>query len=278
MSNPISRLLERMNVIKKSTITVSDFPLDKLPENVLITVFCFLPVKDLRNCCFVCRKWRDIVLSQTLWKRKCQMKGRTVPNITSHELPPNYYRDIYLKRPYDRNLIKNPSGIERLLHWKITDNGGDGWKVENPPIETGCEPIPDTNIQRCFATSYGLCEKFQVIDLIQEGVHEVILDNALLDIEVSELHAARFDCGSIYTLQVNLRDKNGMILEKFESGEIEEQQWVGRNWSKERHVFSNYKPGVRYIEFIHSGRDTQYWAGHYGSKMSHASVKFIEPS
>uniref|UniRef100_A0A1B6DUW5 FBA domain-containing protein n=1 Tax=Clastoptera arizonana TaxID=38151 RepID=A0A1B6DUW5_9HEMI len=39
-----------------------------------------------------------------------------------------------------------------------------------------------------------------------------------------------------------------------------------------KHVFSNYGIGVRYIMFVHSGVDTQYWNGHYGSKMSGGRV------
>jgi len=42
-------------------------------------------------------------------------------------------------------------------------------------------------------------------------------------------------------------------------------------------VFQSYGPGVRYIKFYHGGMDTQFWAGHYGSKMSGASVKLIIP-
>ncbi|XP_023241270.1 F-box only protein 6-like [Centruroides sculpturatus] len=263
-----------LNMFKKDP--ACGFPLDDLPEEILITVFCFLPVKDLKNCCLVCRKWRDIVTSQTLWKEKCERDKRILPFIIFQELPHNYYLNIYLKNPYGRNLVKNPSGTAGLSYWKITHNDGEGWKVENPP--QGSDPVPDTNIQYCFATSYGLSEKFQIIDLIKEGVHPEVLDQALLDIEISEFHAARFDCGSIYTLQVKLLAKNGIVLEEYNSGKIEETQWAGKRWSQEKHVFSNYKPGVRYIKFIHSGKDTQFWAGHYGSKMSQATVKFIKRS
>jgi F-box associated region. len=43
------------------------------------------------------------------------------------------------------------------------------------------------------------------------------------------------------------------------------------------HVFQNYGPGVRFIKFYHGGMDTQFWAGHYGSKMSGACVKLMIP-
>jgi hypothetical protein len=44
------------------------------------------------------------------------------------------------------------------------------------------------------------------------------------------------------------------------------------------HVFHNYGPGVRFIKFYHGGIDTQFWAGHYGSKMSGACVKLMIPA
>lgn len=43
-------------------------------------------------------------------------------------------------------------------------------------------------------------------------------------------------------------------------------------WQKIEHTFSNYPRGTRYVFFQHSGKDEQFWAGHYGSKMAKASV------
>lgn len=43
-------------------------------------------------------------------------------------------------------------------------------------------------------------------------------------------------------------------------------------------MFKNYGPGVRFIKFYHGGMDTQYWSGHYGSKMSGACVKLTLPA
>ena len=42
-------------------------------------------------------------------------------------------------------------------------------------------------------------------------------------------------------------------------------------------MFQKYGPGVRFIRFYHGGKDTQFWAGHYGSKMSGACVKLMIP-
>lgn len=40
---------------------------------------------------------------------------------------------------------------------------------------------------------------------------------------------------------------------------------------------SDYCAGVRYIEFTHEGKDTQFWSGHYGSKMAGGVVKLMLP-
>lgn len=63
--------------------------------------------------------------------------------------------------------------------------GGDGWKIEKPPL--GCEPLPKdeefpkntTDILKhnsCFATSYYSCSKNQIIDLKKEGLYPEIMN------------------------------------------------------------------------------------------------------
>lgn len=38
------------------------------------------------------------------------------------------------------------------------------------------------------------------------------------------------------------------------------------------HVFSNIKMGIRFVSFEHWGQDTQFWAGHYGARVTNSSV------
>ena len=57
---------------------------------------------------------------------------------------------------------------------------------------------------------------------------------------------------------------------------VEGEKSGGRHeWEKLEHVFCDYPPGVRYIYFEDYGRDTSYWAGHYGAKLAGATVKFF---
>lgn len=43
------------------------------------------------------------------------------------------------------------------------------------------------------------------------------------------------------------------------------------------HEFKNYGKGLRKIKFSHGGQDSQFWAGHYGSKMAGACVRMEVP-
>ena len=43
------------------------------------------------------------------------------------------------------------------------------------------------------------------------------------------------------------------------------------------HAFTNYGPGVKYVQFVHRGKDSQFWAGHYGVKLAAPSVKLTFP-
>lgn len=38
------------------------------------------------------------------------------------------------------------------------------------------------------------------------------------------------------------------------------------------HTFKGYQAGVRYVWVCHAGKDRQYWAGHYGPKITGTSI------
>ena len=47
---------------------------DRWNEDVMFNVFEYLGGKDLLNCEVVCRKWRSLILSATLWKKSLHRK------------------------------------------------------------------------------------------------------------------------------------------------------------------------------------------------------------
>lgn len=86
-------------------------------------------------------------------------------------------------------------------------------------------------------------------------------------------YACRFDCGCKYKLSIWLLDKNQRLLNE-KIIEKEMIQWDDSGWHKVEFTLDCPK-GLREINFYHSGSDTQFWAGHYGSKMSGAVVKIL---
>lgn len=266
-----------MNVLQgKKNPSVISVPLP-FSEELILQILSFVPSSDLLNNCIWVKEWQSVIDSNSLWLLKCQHEGKPVPKRKPDPLPENFYRSVYFV-PYNENLIKNSSGQDGLKFWtvKATEeygfNTGIGrsWIAESPPV--GTDPIPDTDIQSCFVSSYSWCEKEQCV-LLLEHVGEYILDVLKPDISVSESFAARFDCGGIYQCKITLEAASGKILDVFNFEKEETQDLC--QWQTVKHVFRDYPEGVRVLRFIHCAKDTQYWAGHYGMKVSCANVSFI---
>ncbi|XP_033642035.1 F-box only protein 6-like [Asterias rubens] len=264
----------------KSEVTY-EASIDKLPEEALTNVISFVSDKWLLNCALVCRLWRNVIKGQTLWREKCYRTSRFIERYMAPFYPENW-KEFYLKSPYTRNLIKNPSGKDGVKGgWIITENGGNGWVVETGDHGSAKKPdkllaISDGSPTQ-FATSYGLCQRYQLIDLLQEGFSPAMLDEGQPDIVISEWYAARFDCANVYSQKVQLLRENSNepvnIIEEFVFGPIETQQWAPNDWKEVRHIFSNYGKGLRFIKYMDESKDRQFWAGHYGSKMAGSVVK-----
>ncbi|XP_015929054.1 F-box only protein 27 [Parasteatoda tepidariorum] len=253
----------------------------EIPDDLLIDVLSFVPSNDLiTHCRLVCKLWKEIIDGHGLWKIKCEREKKYFPSLKFEKIPLHYYRMIYIHNPYGINLIQNPSGENGMNDWIITHSGGDGLTVEDPP--NGADPVPaEVGSTKCFATSYLPSEKHQVIDLVARGIHPDVIDCSKTKIEIGEWYAARFDCASFYKLDVFLLDGNYPGTETWEdcivdhfTFEYREEQWVGKEWHKVNHVFENVAKS-RFIYFEHHGKDCQFWAGHYGSKMTGAYAKVV---
>lgn len=263
----------------------ADDPVSCLPSEVVLHIFSLVPEYDLvRNCQLVCKEWRSFVVDPYFWQSKIPLTSK--PEISSQlfelgaELKLNWAK-LYM-RVINKNLLNSfdEKGQLSLSPWQIIQDGGDGWQVE--------QGIQDDNVkgdraqlikENCgsknnYATSYNKCSRHQIVDLVAAGLHPEILDKLQPKIEASEWYSARWDCGSTYWVRVTLRDnkKKKIVEDAFEDTT---PQWVGgdKGWCRYSHSFSNYGPGVRYVEFWDQGKDTQFWAGHYGSKMAGAIIK-----
>lgn len=250
--------------------TISD-----LPEDVLVELLSLLPARDLlRACRPVCSQWRDVVDLTTLWKRKCQREGFYVQSLDRSITD---WKVFYLLCKLKRNLIKNPRAEESFKHWKLDQNEGDKWKIEDLPGPLGKE-LPDSEVRKYFVTSFGPCFKSQLITLKKEGYWNELMDEKRPEIVVKDWYAARFDCGCRYELRVRLLSENYIVLDEFCPEPVVIEQWSDAMWRENflslqiSHTFSNYPAGVRYIWFQHGGQDTQFWAGWYGIRVTNSSI------
>ncbi|KAM9323936.1 F-box only protein 27-like [Gastrophryne carolinensis] len=250
--------------------------LDPLPDEVLLVILSYVPEKDLLlHCRSVSRRWKDLVDSSTVWRLKCEHDGRT--EILRAALCPDLsWQKVYIKKPFSRNLLRNPCGKEGLRHWEVL-NGGDGWAVEN-----NYSTVEGAENQTCFVSSYHWCKKEQMISLLREGMWEHFLDIHQPIICISDWYAGRNDCGCIYELKVQLlADDRQTVIQEHAVNPSPIPQWNDAQYHQVYYEFSRYGPGVRYVKFVHRGRDTQFWKGWYGARITNSSVTLkcnnIEP-
>ncbi|XP_061076285.1 F-box only protein 2 [Conger conger] len=169
------------------------------------------------------------------------------------------------------NLLKNPCGEEQLECWEITENGGSEWRVEEMPGDCG-HAICDEAMTKYFATSFELCLKKQVVDLLAEGFQADALD-AQPPVTVEDWYCGRSDCGCTYQLSVSLLDENQEILQEFKPDNVTlDPDSDDCSWRQVTHTFSDYGPGLRFISFEHGGQDSKFWDGWFGVRVTGSSV------
>ncbi|GAB6029422.1 hypothetical protein CHUAL_005181 [Chamberlinius hualienensis] len=276
----------------------SGFAFTELSPELATLILLHVPDNDLVvNCQLVCKTWKQLIDNYGFWKRKALMKGVHYPKrLAETNFSAHTYRLIAIQNPFKRNLIFNPYGKEAFNGWEKprteTTSENDtmlGWhsyshrkrledsfRIEDPPVGADAlDTVPELRevATSCFATSHYKCKKVQCIDLNKLGCTEEVMRFLKPSIYICDWYAARFDCGSYYWLTVSLLDKNKEEVDRF-SFEDEEAQWTGCKWSKVEHTFTNIDR-VRYITFNHAGKDSQFWAGHYGSKMTGSTVMLV---
>ena len=264
----------------KDDATVSLDPITSLPNEVVFHIFSFISGYDLiHNCQIVSKKWRSCIDDPYLWQLKISLAGIQNSRLFELDLKVNWPK-FYMKVICRDNFLNNFDQNHRLSlsPWTIIKNGGDQWRVEDGCIRNEEEQLIKENggSQSNYVTSHGNCSRRQIVDLMNAGVDPEILDKLQPTIEVAEWYAARWDCGSTYWVCVSLlNDKKEKITEHSYTDTT--PQWVGgqKGWCRFSHNFCSYGPGVRYVEFWDKGKDTQFWAGHYGSKMAGATVKIV---
>nr|CAH7759333.1 unnamed protein product [Callosobruchus chinensis]CAH7761829.1 unnamed protein product [Callosobruchus chinensis] len=259
-----------------------------LPEEILLSILSYVPPKNLLSLTLVCKRWCNIIKSEALWMEIHKMNQ---PNWQRKKLPWYIYYCYHTTDSF-KNMLKNGNGQEKFKHWKLVSNEGDQFQIENPP--KGSDPlppdVPDFNGKTsCFVTSFYECNKIQEISLREKRLLRYILNKFMPHIYVSEWMAGRFDCGCVYKLGIRgynnqydehtyeeLQSEEPSLMPLFQmSKKVLIDQWQGRAWQKVEILIEEYPKNVAVLVFEHEGQDTQFWKGHYGSKMAGGIVRVI---
>uniref|UniRef100_A0A672RSD0 F-box only protein 6-like n=1 Tax=Sinocyclocheilus grahami TaxID=75366 RepID=A0A672RSD0_SINGR len=236
-----------------------------VPLAVVEEILLNLPAHQVVQVCrLVCHEWKELVDSAAHWRERCRTEGFQPYNASS---PPEDWRLFYFLSKFRRNLLKNPRADDGLQGWEIGQSGADRWATER-----NSKLFPDNTVTKCFVTSQSQCFKEQLIDLKKEGYSDAFMDQQRPHIKISDWYAPCFDCGSEYQICVELLDQKKTPIKTFQPEKVIFSFRNSQPWCETSHVFKNYGPGVRFVRFTHGGNDTQYWAGHYGIRVTNSSV------
>ena len=285
-------------------------PLYRFPYEVLLHLFAYVPPRELVSVCrLVCKGWRGFFDEPSFWQLRMKQRGNYDSKL-DHLSGVNWAK-LYLYTVREPNLIKSfdSKGDLSLTPWTLTyqdwdklnerffkketslgddadrrqqrgprrQRDQDGWAIEEwiKRDDAKDRDVLNENIGciKNYVTTYYWCCRWQLIDLYSLGFTPEIMDKIQPPIHISEWFCARWDCGSIFKIMVALLDKDFNFLKVYRRSE-ETAQWKGGElgWRKVKAIFRDYKPGVRYVLFADGGKDTKWWAGHYGSKMAAANV------
>uniref|UniRef100_A0A2K5QM32 F-box protein 27 n=1 Tax=Cebus imitator TaxID=2715852 RepID=A0A2K5QM32_CEBIM len=208
--------------------------LSQMPPELLLVVLSHVPPRTLLGRCRqVCRGWRDLVDSQALW--------------------------LLI-------LARDHSATGRALLQLARSCQSPSRNARPCPLGRFCARRP---IGRNLI--HNPCGQ-QVLDLEEEGLWPELLDSGRIEICVSDWWGARHDSGCMYRLLVQLLDADQTVLDKFSAVPDPIPRWNNNVCLHVTHVFSNIKMGVRFVSFEHWGQDTEFWAGHYGARLTNSCV------
>lgn len=289
----------------------SDFspgdPILALPYDAVVEIFQYVPPNELVSVCrLVSKTWKSFFDDPKYWLLGITKSGNFDPKLneipvhtvnwpllfinsawrpnlirsfkSNGELSLDFWTKSYKKwEAFSMRLASETDGLSKLFDVGSDDKygGGNEWNIEamvDPFTPRNKQLLKENNQSyQNYVTSYEWCCREQMITLSEFGFTHQIMDTLQPAILVSEWFAGRWDCGSIFKIRVELVGSKGQVINKYEDS-VETDQWQG-GWRRVEHMFCDYGPDVRYIRFADGGKDTKYWAGHYGSKMAGAQVR-----
>ena len=281
MINNLINIFDFSTMPKRPNETIrNSIDLSTVNPEILEAIFLRFPKDDLVNCRRVCKLWNEIIKARSFWIAKEDFEGENYLRTLVDTGKPLFEGDLALisiRKPFEREFLKNenPKGKTTVAQhadarWKFK-NGGNGWIVESPPgfinkFHPEYTPMFDT----CLVTSYRICSKEMAFIIDNVGLTHPIVDNYCPPLVFSEWVINRADCGCIYQSSITLYDSQRRVLAE-ETKELSFAYGDQQKWQKVEVVIKSYPPGVRIIRLYSSGKDLQFWAGHYGPKIAGSS-------
>ncbi|VVC34170.1 F-box domain,Galactose-binding domain-like,F-box associated (FBA) domain [Cinara cedri] len=288
----MNKIKLKMKFFNRSVKVKKEKPFDLLPDEMIICLLSFVDVDSLLNCRIVCKRWRSFIDAHVFHEKAS--RGNEIVNngkgyysfsqidsntVRKLEFPWYVFYAICKYDPFNRNLVQNHCGQDNFNHWALKNNTLSRflWIIEQIPV--GADPLPDDpdfdGHTSCFVSTYRLCSKCQTITLKNHGLTSTLMKLLKPDILVSEWYSGRFDCGCKYAFRANVHDSTERVLEQHNYND-NLLQGQANKWTKISHIFKN-QSNASSISIYHAGVDTQYWSGHYGSKVSGTVLKVMLP-
>jgi len=290
----------KIDINNNNNEIMEEGPIQYLPDILLEEILILLPATFLcKTVTLISKRWKNIIENDLFWIEKNLRDKRLNRKVINYLNEKNALcpKKLYFNCIFNRNLLKNPSGYHGLANWlncsqeprdrtnvmdmiqrykEAQNNMNNASRVSNFAVESeqnGAGSFlyntdDSGKMFKNFVTSYTKGHKYQIIELDQE-----LMELIKPKIELKENWTERFDCGCQYFLSVLLVDSTFQIVDWFKFEKVREQ-WSDARWKEVRHVFEVSKP-FKYIVYYHAGKDTQFWAGNYGAKMTNGSVRIV---
>ena len=272
-------------------------PLSRLPYEILLHLFGYVPPRDLIDVCrLVCKGWRGLFEEPSFWQLRMKQRGNYDSKL-DHLSGVNWAK-LCLYTVHEPNLIKsfNSRGDLSLTPWRVTyqDWGqfaylkrfftGDlyrillngvhvnqqcesNWYVHGWSIEEWIkrDDAKDQDVLKenngCtknYVAMYDSSSRWQLIDLYKCGFTQSLMDEIQPPIHVSEwICINQGKVIMVFNVVIALLDRNFKLLKTYEHSE----EW-DLGWRKMKHVFHDYGVGVRYVLFVDGGKCPRWEEGH----------------
>ena len=163
------------------------------------------------------------------------------------------------ERPGSRNFIVNPSGAEGTRGW-YRSRGRQMWQVENSDVRV--DPRTRTN----FVSSYNWASMMQAVPL-----HQYVRNPSSLQIEVSSKFMGRTDCPALFRMEAVVLSVDRRVLHRVSTPVFTAPAGV---WEKATLTIDPVN-GAHEVIMIVNGKDQRFWAGNFGSKVCHCSIRVL---